>query len=217
MSHRECQGGTWPRWSTALCFQTCTEVIWDLTAFEWCYNKDIMMSKMLGIFRAPFKAKELQYVVWAWACFLVKCSTIKRKITILLNGFKMIYGRVWPHPCEASGMSSYLEHVFRARPVAENSSVLWCHLPHGRCDCGLWHREWGIHGKWPRTSLSTLPFLFLPSHSCPQHPGNTQEAVSNSWLRKTRSYSRSMVMKYLCAWRNYSWSSSHSEDRLSQI
>lgn len=159
------------RHTVVLSYQTCTEVIWDLTILKRCYNKDTIMSRMLCIFRAPFKAKQLQYIMWAWACLLVKCSTIKRKITILSNLFKIIYYRAWLHPCKASGMNTYLEHVFTARPV-ENSSILWCHLPHGRCYCGPWHqaasfsslleeRGWGIHGKWPRTSLSMLPF-FLP-------------------------------------------------------
>lgn len=180
------------------------------------------MSRMLCIFRAPFKAKQLQYIMWAWACLLVKCSTIKRKITILSNLFKIIYWRAWLHPCKASGMNSYLEHVFTARPV-ENSSILWCHLPRGRCYCGPWHqaasfsslleeRGWGIHGKWPRTSLSMLHF-FPPSHLCLQHPGNTQETVSNSRLRKTWSYSQFMVMKSLCAWKSDSWSSLHWDNR----
>lgn len=97
----------------------CTEIIWDLTVLKRCYNKDIIMSKMLCIFRAPFKANSYNTLMWAWACCLVKCSAIKRKITILSNLFKIVYQRAWLHPCKASGMNSYLEHVFTARPVAE--------------------------------------------------------------------------------------------------
>lgn len=59
-------------------------------------------------------------------------------------------------------------------------------------------------------------FFFLPSHLCLQHPGNAQETVSSSCLRKTRLYSQFMVMKSLCAWKHYSWSSLHWEDRSSQ-
>lgn len=84
-----------------------------------CYNKDILISKMLCIFRAPLEAKQLRYMMWTWACFLVKCSTIKRKITILSNLLKITYWRAWLHPCKASRMNFYLEHVFTARPDAK--------------------------------------------------------------------------------------------------
>lgn len=106
--------------SAVLCFQTCTEVMWDLPyIINRCYNKDILISKMLCIFRAPLEAKQLRYMMWTWACFLVKCSTIKRKITILSNLLKITYWRAWLHPCKASGMNFYLEHVFTARPDAK--------------------------------------------------------------------------------------------------
>lgn len=184
---------------------------------------------MLCIFRAAFKAKQLQYIMWAWACFLVKCSTIKRKITILSNLFKMMYRRAWLHLCKASGMNSYLEHVLTARPVAEEripasfdaiSPVVDVTVALGTEQPVLvlcWKREGGesMANDQKQASACCL-FFFLPSHLCLQHPGNTWEPVSNSCLRKTRSYSQFMVMKSLCAWKNYSWSSLHCKDGSSQ-
>lgn len=167
-------------------FQTCTEVHWDLTVLKRCYNKDIIGSKMFCIFRAPFKAKQLLYITWAWSCFLVKCSTIKRKIAILSDGFKILYRGVWLHPRKASGMNSYLEHVFTARPLAEQripesfdaifpgvgvAVALGTEQP---VLVHCWKREGGesMANDQKQASACCL-FKFLPSHLCLQHPGNT--------------------------------------------
>lgn len=100
---------------------------------------------MLCIFRAPSEAKQLRYIMWTWACFVVKCCTIKRKITILSNLFKITSQRAWLHPCKASGMNSYLEPRVHCKAWCrgENSCVLWCHPCPGRCCCGPWH--WTAH------------------------------------------------------------------------
>lgn len=90
-------------------------------------------------------------------------------------------------------MSSYLEHVFTARPAAEeripasfdaSSPVADVIVALGTEQPVLvlcWKREGGesVANDQEQASACCL-FFFLSSHSCLQHPGNTQETVSCS-------------------------------------
>lgn len=174
-------------------------------------------------------SRQNSYIMGAWACILLKCSTIKKKIIVLSNVFQITYWRAWQHPCKASGMNSYLEHVFTARPVAEQripvsfdaiSPMVDAPVALGTEESVLvlcWKREGGESMANDQEQASACCFFFfLPSHLWLQHPWNTQETVSSSCLRKTQSYAQLMVMKSLCAWKTYSWSSLRWEDRSSQ-